>query len=111
MVSCATPFSYSPSVSPFQSSLGGKIFQVCSAAEIGGSLESSEAFLAKAIQYDPGISYAYYEMYRTCLAMGMNVEAAESLRKLLTLPVKCQREGEQYKLAQQHLAHLETETR
>lgn len=87
------------------------IARVIFGEEIGGSLESSEAFLAKAIRYDPGITYTYYEMYRTYLAMGRNDEAEKSLRKLLTLPVRCQREGQQYKLAQQHLARLETETR
>lgn len=87
------------------------IARVIFGADIHGSLSRSEELLEKSIQYDPGNSYAFYEMYWTCMAMGKKDAAVESLKKVLALPVKSQREEEQHRLAQEYLAGLDITNR
>ncbi len=79
--------------------------------DLSGSLVYSEELLSKAAMYDPENSYAYYEMYWTYTALGKKDAAAESLRRVLALPVKSQREGRQHQLAGEYLAKLELTTR
>jgi tetratricopeptide (TPR) repeat protein len=79
--------------------------------DLSGSLSSSEDLLEKSVKYDPDNSYAYYEMYWTYVAMGKKDAAVESLKKVLALPVKSQREGEQRQLAQNYLTRIESTTR
>ena len=84
------------------------IARVIFGADIHGSLSHSEELLEKSIQYDPGNSYAFYEMYWTCMAMGKKDAAVESLKKVIALPVKSEREGEQHQLAQNYLARIDS---
>ncbi|MGA9407832.1 MAG: hypothetical protein WBW71_11940 [Bacteroidota bacterium] len=87
------------------------IARIIFGADINGSLSHSEELLEKSIQYDPGNSYAFYEMYWTYMAMGKKEAAAESLKKVLALPVRSQREEEQHRLAQEYLAGFDVTTR
>ena len=75
--------------------------------DLHGSLARSEELLEKSVQFDPSNSYAFYELYFTKMAMGEKDSAVESLKKVLALPVKSQREEEQYRLAQEYLAGLD----
>ncbi len=84
------------------------IARVIFGADIGGSLEHSEELLEKSIRYDRQNTYAFYEMYWTCMAMGKKNAAAESLRQVLALPVNSQREGEYHLLAQNYLARIDS---
>lgn len=79
--------------------------------DLNGSLTRSEELLEKAVQFDPGNSYAFYEMYFTKMALGEKEAAAESLKKVLALPVKSQREERQHQLAQECLAQLDVSAR
>jgi tetratricopeptide (TPR) repeat protein len=76
--------------------------------DINGSLSHSEELLEKSVQYDPENSYAFYEMYHTYMAMGKKDSAVESLRRVLSLPVKSQREEGQRQLAQNYLARIDS---
>jgi tetratricopeptide (TPR) repeat protein len=84
------------------------IARIVFGADIGGSLEHSEELLEKSIQYDQRNTYAFYEMYWTCMAMGKKNAAAESLRQVLALPVNSQREGEYHLLAQNYLSRIDS---
>ena len=75
--------------------------------ELHGSFEASEAYLARAVKCDSANSYAYYEMYWTYLAEGRRNAAAESLRRVLAIPARSQREAQQRQLAQNYLEKLE----
>jgi tetratricopeptide (TPR) repeat protein len=79
--------------------------------DLHGSLAHSEELLEKSIQYDAGNSYAFYEMYWTYMAMGKRDAAVGSLKQVLALPVKSQREEKLHRLAQEYLAGLDTATR
>ena len=87
------------------------IARIIFGADINGSLLHSEELLKKSIQYDPGNSYAFYEMYFTDMAMGKKDAAVESLKKVLALPVKSQREEKLHRLAQEYLAGFDVTTR
>ncbi|MGA7160637.1 MAG: hypothetical protein WBZ48_06525 [Bacteroidota bacterium] len=87
------------------------IARIIFGADIHGSLSRSQELLEKSIHYDPGNSYAFYEMYWTDMAMGKKDSAVESLKKVLSLPVESQREGEQHRLAQKYLAEFDVTTR
>ncbi len=76
--------------------------------DLNGSLSHSEELLEKSVQYDPENSYAFYEMGQTYMAMGKKDSAVESLKKVLSLPVKSQREEGQRQLAQNDLARIES---
>jgi tetratricopeptide (TPR) repeat protein len=76
--------------------------------DLHGSLSRSEELLDKSIRYDPNNSYAFYEMYWTCMAMGKQDAAVESLRKVIALPINSECEGEQHQLAQNYLAHIDS---
>ena len=84
------------------------IARVVFGADIHGSLSHSEELLEKSIQFDHGNSYAFYEMYWTCMAMGKRDAAVESLKKVIALPINSEREGEQHQLAQNYLAHIDS---
>ncbi len=84
------------------------IARVIFGADIHGSLSHSEELLEKSVQYDSTNSYAFYEMYWTNMAMGNKDAAVEALKKVLALPVKSQREGEQHQLAENYLARMES---
>jgi tetratricopeptide (TPR) repeat protein len=79
--------------------------------DLHGSLTRSEELLEKAVQCDPGNSYAFYEMYFTKMALGEKEEAAASLKKVLALPVRSQREERQHRLAEECLAGLDVSAR
>jgi len=76
--------------------------------DLHGSFTESEALLNKAVKYDPENSYAYYEFYWTYRAEGKKDAAAESLKKVMSLPVHSQREERQRELAKNYLADLES---
>ena len=84
------------------------IARVIFGADIRGSLSHSEELLQKSIRYDPANPYAFYEMYWTCMAMGKKDAAAESLRKVISLPVNSEREEGQHQLAQNYLAGIDS---
>ncbi len=84
------------------------IARVIFGADIQGSLSHSEELLEKSIQFDSSNTYAYYEMYWTLMAMGKKEAAVESLKHVLTLPVKSQREGRYHLLAQNYLARIDS---
>lgn len=52
-----------------------------------GSNEDSEKMLLKAIELDPQIIYAYYELVKTYEAMKKKDKAKEHLKKILELPI------------------------
>ena len=79
--------------------------------ELNGSLSYSEELLEKALTYDPGNSYAYYELYWTCLAEGKKEAAVQALKTVMALPVRSQREERQFVLAKDYLASLESSLR
>ena len=79
--------------------------------ELNGSLSYSEELLEKALTYDPGNSYAYYELYWTYLAEGKKEAAVQALKNVMALPVKSQREERQFVLAQDYLLSLESSLR
>src|ERR1039458_1898239 len=76
--------------------------------DLHGSLSHSEELLEKSVQFDPENSYAFYEMYQTYIAMGKKDSAVESLKRVLALPVKSQREAGQRQLAQNYLARIDS---
>ena len=84
------------------------IARVIFGEDLHGSLSRSEELLEKSIRYDPNNSYAFYEMYWTCKAMGKQDAAVESLKKVIALPINSEREGEQHQLAQNYLAHIDS---
>jgi tetratricopeptide (TPR) repeat protein len=79
--------------------------------DLHGSLTRSEELLEKAVRFDPGNSYAFYEMYFTKMALGEKEEAVASLKKVLALPARSQREERQHRLAQECLAELDVSAR
>jgi len=84
------------------------IARVIFGEDLHGSLSRSEELLEKSIRYDPNNSYAFYEMYWTCKAMGKQDAAVESLKKVIALPINSEREEEQHQLAQNYLAHIDS---
>ena len=83
------------------------IARVIFGEELHGSLEASEGLLAKAIHFDPLNSYAYYERYWTYIAEGRKGDAEESLKRVLAIPARSQREARQHDLPQNYLETLE----
>jgi tetratricopeptide (TPR) repeat protein len=84
------------------------IARIVFGADLNGSLSHSEELLEKSVEYDPENSYAFYEMYQTYMAMGKKDSAVESLKRVLALPVKSQREEGQRQLAQNYLARIDS---
>ena len=83
------------------------IARVIFGEELHGSFQASEEFLAQAVKYEPANSYAYYERYWTYLAEGRKDAAAESLKRVLAIPARSQREEQQRQLAQEYLENLQ----
>jgi len=76
--------------------------------DLYGSLPRSEELLYKALKYDIGSSYAYFELSRTYEAMDRKEEAIASLKKVIELPVSSQREERQREISAKFLARLQS---
>jgi tetratricopeptide (TPR) repeat protein len=70
---------------------------------LSGSLQASEQYLRKALQYDTTNSYAYYELYWTYKATGDTACARSALQHVLKMPPRNMREQNQQEEAQQQL--------
>jgi tetratricopeptide (TPR) repeat protein len=82
------------------------IARIVFGGDLNGSLTHSEELLFKALKYDSGSSYAYYELSRTYDVMGRTEDAIASLKKVVELPVTSEREEHQRQHAENSLARL-----
>jgi tetratricopeptide (TPR) repeat protein len=82
------------------------IVRIVFGENLSGTLAASEQNLKTALRYDPANSFAYYELYLTYQAMGDTAQAAASLRRILLLQPKNQREKYQQDEARQNLSKL-----
>jgi len=81
--------------------------QIIFGENLSGSLQASEYYLQKALRYDPGNSFAYYELFWTYKAMGDISKATASLRRVIMMTPRNLREKCQQDEAQQQLAAIE----
>jgi hypothetical protein len=74
--------------------------------DVSGSLQNSERFLQKALQYDSTNSFAYYELYWTYMALDDTSKAIASLQQILKIPARNLREQDQQDEGKQYLQQL-----
>jgi tetratricopeptide (TPR) repeat protein len=77
--------------------------------DVSGSLQNSERFLQKALQYDSTNSFAYYELYWTYMAKEDTSKAITALQQILKLPTNNLREQNQQIESKKHLQELLTQ--
>ena len=79
------------------------IVRIVFGEDLSGSLQASEQYLQKALQYDTTNSFAYYELYWTYKAMEDTADARSALQHILKMPPRNMREQNQQEDAQQQL--------
>jgi tetratricopeptide (TPR) repeat protein len=82
------------------------VVRVVFGEDVSGTLEASVQNLKLALRYDPANSFAYYELYLTYQAMGDTSQAADALRRILSMQPKNLREKYQQDDARQNLLDL-----
>ena len=82
------------------------IVRIIFGEDVSGSLQNSERFLHKALQYDSTNSFAYYELFWTYKAMEDTAKAIASLQQVLKIPAKNLREQNQQDEGRQYLQKL-----
>jgi hypothetical protein len=82
------------------------IVRIVFGKNLSGSLQASEQYLRKALQYDTTNSFAYYELYWTYKAIEDTVGSRSALEHLLKIPPRNMREQNQREEAQQQLQEL-----
>jgi hypothetical protein len=78
-----------------------EIVRIVFGENLSGSLQASEQYLRKALQYDTMNSYAYYELYWTYKTMEDKVAARSALQHILRISSRNMREQNQLEEAQQ----------
>ena len=82
------------------------VVRVVFGEDVSGTLEASVQNLKLALRYDPANSFAYYELYLTYQAMGDTSQAADALRRILSMQPKNLREKYQQDDARQNFLDL-----
>jgi tetratricopeptide (TPR) repeat protein len=82
------------------------IVRIVFGEDVSGSLQNSEQFLHKALQYDSTNSFAYYELYWTYMAMDDTSKAIASLQQILKIPARNLREQNQQDEGKHYLQQL-----
>ena len=82
------------------------IVRIVFGEDLSGSLQASEQYLRKALQYDTTNSFAYYELFWTYKAMEDTAGALSALQQVLKMPPRSLREQNQQEEARQQLQKL-----